>query len=185
DHLTGHDAATGKMLWSYGGFNPEKRSAWRTIASPAIDRGIVGVPYGRGRFTAAMKAGGSPDMSEKDYLWQKTGPGTDVATPIISNGRVYVPGFNGTIWCLNLMTGDELWQSTLPDAKGVFYSSPTLAGDKMYICSDEGSFYVCEISPSGIKLLNQTKFDDFFVATPVLVRNRIILRGTKYLYCFG
>jgi outer membrane protein assembly factor BamB len=44
DHLTGHDAATGKMVWSYGGFNPEKRSAWRTIASPAIIRGSLWYP---------------------------------------------------------------------------------------------------------------------------------------------
>lgn len=183
DHLTGHDAATGKMLWSYGGFNPEKRSAWRTIASPAMDQGIVVVPYGRGRFTAAMKAGGSSGMSEKDFLWQKTGPGTDVATPVINKGRVYIPGFNGTIWCLDLLTGNELWQTTLPDLKGVLYSSPTLAGDKLYICSDEGVFYVCEVTPAGINILNQTKFDDYFVATPVLVQNRILLRGTRNLYC--
>jgi len=185
DHLTGHDAATGKLIWSYGGFNPEKRAAWRTIASPAHYQGIIVVPYGRGRFTAAMKTGGSGNKTEKDFLWQKTDIGADVATPLASNGRVYLLSFNGILNCLDVATGEELWQTKLPDSKGVFYSSPTLAGDKLYICSDEGSFYVCEVSPKGIKVLNQTKFEDNFVATPVLLRDRLLLRGTKNLYSIG
>jgi outer membrane protein assembly factor BamB len=184
DHLTGHDASTGTLLWSYGGFNPEKRSAWRTIASPVIYKDIVLVPYGRGRNIAAMKTGGSINMTENEFLWQKTGIGTDVATPVVSDGKVYILGFNGTIWCLDIVTGNELWQATLPAGKGVFYSSPTLAGDKLYISSDEGAFYVCGLTPTGIQILNETKFDDNIVATPVLIRNRILLRGTKNLYCF-
>jgi len=185
DHLTGHDAETGELIWSYGGFNPEKRAAWRTIASPVISQGVVLVPYGRGQYIAGMKTGGRGNMTEKDFLWQKSGTGTDVATPVISNGKVYILSFNGTIWCLDLMTGKELWRTTLPGGQGVFYSSPTLAGDKLYICSDEGAFYVCEILQTGIQILNQTKFEDYFVATPVLVKDRIILRGTKNLYCIG
>ncbi|MGI6323071.1 MAG: PQQ-binding-like beta-propeller repeat protein [Bacteroidales bacterium] len=185
DHLTGHDAASGKLIWSYGGFNPDRRPAWRTIASPVISQGIILVPYGRGQYMAGMKTGGKGNMTEKEFLWQVRGIGTDVATPVISNGKVYILGFNGTIWCLDILTGKEIWQAALPTGKGVFYSSPTLAGDKLYICSDEGAFYVCGISPTGIQILNQTKFEDYFVATPVLVRDRILLRETKYLYCIG
>lgn len=185
DHLTGHDAETGKMIWSYTGFNPMKKSAWRTIASPVISQGIVLVPYGRGQFLACMKAGGSGEITDKDFLWQKSGIGTDVATPVVSNGKVYILGFNGSIWCLDFLTGTELWQTTLPGGNGVFYSSPTLAGDKLYICSDEGAFFVCQISPTGIQILNQTKFEDYIVATPVLIRDRILLRGTKNLYVIG
>jgi outer membrane protein assembly factor BamB len=185
DHLTGHDAATGNLVWSYGGFNPDKRSAWRTIASPVVYRDIIMIPYGRGRYIAAMKSGGSVNMTEKEFLWQKTDIGTDVATPVVSNGKVYILGFNGKIWCLDIVTGEELWQSSLPPGNGVFYSSPVLAGDKLYICSDEGVFYVCEISPKGLQVLNQTKFEDYVVATPVLIWDKILLRGTKNIYCIG
>ena len=134
---------------------------------------------------AGMKYNGSGNMTEKEFLWERSGIGTDVAAPVVSNGKVYILGLNGTIWCIDILTGKELWQMVLPGANGMFYSSPTLAGDKLYICSDEGAFYVCEISPMGIKILNQTKFDDNFVATPVLVQDRILLRGTKNLYCIG
>jgi len=124
-------------------------------------------------------------MTEKEFLWKMSGLGTDVATPVVSNGKVYILGFNGTIWCIDILTGQELWKMVLPSGNGVYYSSPTLAGDKLYICSDEGAFYVLGISPAGIQILNQTKFEDNFVATPVLVRGRILLRGTKNLYCIG
>lgn len=185
DHLTGHDPATGQLIWSYGGFNPEKRSAWRTIASAVHYQGVVMVPFGRGRFTSAMKTGITGNMTEEGFLWQKTGIGTDVATPVASNGVVYILGFNSTLWCLDVMTGEELWQATLPDSEGVFYSSPTLAGDKLYIASDQGLVYVCQVSREGMQVLNRTKFDDNFVATPVLLRDRLILRGTKNLYSIG
>jgi hypothetical protein len=73
----------------------------------------------------------------------------------------------------------------LPKGKGVFYSSPVLAGNKLYLCREQGTFYVCEVSQTGMQILNQMEFDDYFVATPVLAQNRIILRGEKYLYCIG
>lgn len=185
DHLTGHNAKTGELTWSYSGFNPGQKKYWRTIASPVISDGVAVVPYGRGRFLAGMKINGEGDMTENDFIWKKSGIGTDVATPVTSNGKVYILNFGGKLWCLDILTGEELWKSELPDVKGLFYSSPTLAGNMLYMCSDDGSFYVCEISGNGIKVLTQTLFEDNFVASPVLVQDKLLLRGTKNLYCIG
>ena len=185
DHLTGHDATTGEIKWSYSGFNPDQRSAWRTIASAIIYQGIAIVPYGRGRYLAGMKINVNGDLTRQDFLWEKTGIGTDVATPVAVNNKVYIVSYNGKVLCLDIPTGEEIWQIDLPAGNGAYYSSPTLAGNLLYICSEEGAFYVCEVSPTGIQIINQTKFDDYFVATPVLVQDRILLRGTKYLYCIG
>lgn len=185
DHLTEHDAATGETIWVCGGFNPDNRPNWRTIASPIIYMNIAMVPYGRGRFLRGVKIGGSGDITEEAFLWEKSRIGTDVATPVASDGKVYIVSFNGYIWCLDIKSGEELWQTQLPGGNGMFYSSPTLAGNKLYICSEEGAFYVCEVTQAGMQILNQTKFEDYFVATPVLVNNNILLRGEKNLYCIG
>ena len=185
DHLTGHDATTGELTWSYSGFNPGQKQYWRTIASPGISDGVAVVPYGRGRFLAGMKINGEGYMTEKDFLWAKSGIGTDVATPVTSKGKVYMVNFSGKLWCLDILTGEELWQTKLPDVKGLFYSSPTLAGNMLYMCSDDGSFYVGEISDTGIKILTHTKFEDNFAASPVLVQDKLLIRGTKNLYCIG
>lgn len=185
DHLTGHSATTGELTWSYSGFNPGQKKYWRTIASPCISDGVAVVPYGRGRFLAGMKINGEGDMTENDFIWKKSGIGTDVATPVASKGKAYILSFGGKLWCLDILTGEELWRTELPDVKGLFYSSPTLAGNTLYMCSDEGSFYVCELSDSGIKVLTHTHFEDNFAASPVLVQDKLLLRGTKNLYCIG
>jgi len=185
DHLTGYDAKTGVLIWSYSGFNPGNKQYWRTIASPIISDNVAIVPYGRGRFLAGMKINVEGDFTENDWLWGKTGLGSDVATPLVSKGKVYVINFGGKIWCLDMLTGEEYWQSKLPDLKGLFYSSPTLAGNILYMGSDEGLFYICKVSDDGIKVLSQTKFEDNFIASPVLVQDKLLLRGTKNFYCIG
>ena len=185
DHLTGHDAATGEFIWECGGFNPNNKQYWRTIASPVISQGIVIVPYGRGRYLAGVKLGGSGDITDSARLWEKKDIGTDVATPVAKDGKVYIVSFKGKVWCLDVLTGEVLWQTKLPGGKGMFYSSPIIAGNKLYIGREEGAFYVCELTQAGMQVVNQTKFEDYFVATPVLVRDRILLRGEENLYCIG
>lgn len=185
DHVTGHDGATGEMIWQIGGFNPNNQRSWRMIASPVIFQNIVIVPYGRGRFLAGVRIGGEGDVTDKAWLWEKERIGTDVSTPVVNDGKVYIVSFNGKVWCLDIQTGKEIWQSKLPQGKGAIYSSATLAGNNLYICREEGTFYVCEVTSNGMQVLNQTKFDDNIVASPVLVQNRILLRGDKNLYCIG
>lgn len=185
DHITGHDAATGKMIWQIGGFNPENQKSWRMIASPVIFRDIAIVPYGRGRFLAGIKIGGKGDVTETAWLWNRERIGTDVSTPVVNDGKVYIVSFNGKVWCLDIQTGKELWASKLPSGKGAIYSSPVFAGNKLYICREEGDFYVCDVTSNEMQVLNQTKFDDNFAASPVLVQNRILLRGDKNIYCIG
>jgi outer membrane protein assembly factor BamB len=185
DHLTGHDAATGGMLWQCGGFNPDNKRHWRNIASPALSQGVALVPYGREQFLAGIKIGGSGDITAAARLWEKRGLGTDSATPVATDGKAYFVNFKGKVWCLDLLTGQELWATTLPSGKGVFYSSPVLAGDTLTFCREQGDVYVCRITPTGLQVLNETRFDDVFVASPVLVRDRLLLRGEKNLYCVG
>jgi outer membrane protein assembly factor BamB len=185
DNLTGHDAATGELIWECGGFNPDNKEYWRVIASPAITNGVAVVPYGRGKYLAGVKIGGSGDITETARLWEKRGIGTDVATPVATDGKTYIVNFRGKMWCLDIRTGNEIWKTELPKGKGVFYSSPILTGNKLYLCREQGTFYVCEVSQTEMQILNRTEFDDYFVATPVLVRDRILLRGEKYLFCIG
>lgn len=185
DHVTGHDAATGEMIWETGGFNPDNQRSWRMIASPVAFNDILMVPYGRGRFLSGVKIRGKGDITEKGLLWQQERVGTDVSTPVVKEGKSYIVGFNGRVWCLDIETGKVHWEAKLPNDRGAIYSSPTLAGDNLYIIREEGVLYVCEIKPDGIKVLNQVTFDDKFAASPVLVQNRILLRGDKNLYCIG
>ncbi len=185
DHLTAHDTATGKSLWSCGGFNPNNKANWRDIASPAFSQGIALVPYGREQFLCGVRTDGRGDVTATARLWEKRGIGTDSATPVAIDGQAYLVNFKGRVWGLDLATGRELWTTALPNGKGAFYSSPVLAGDALYFCREEGDVYVGRIEEAGLRIVNQTRFEDVFVASPVLVRDRILLRGERRLFCIG
>lgn len=185
DHLTGHDPATGVERWRCGGFNPDNKKYWRDIASTALSGDIMLVPYGREEYMAAVRMGGSGDITAEARLWEKRGIGTDSATPSVRNGTAYVVSFKGRLWSLDIATGNEHWRTMLPNAKGAFYSSATLAGDNLYICRELGTVYVVKVTGDSPEVLHQVLFDDFFAATPVLVRDHILLRGEKRLYMIG
>src|SRR5215203_67385 len=75
DHLTAHDAADGKLIWSCGGFNPEGTGNWPAIATPLIVGRIAVLPVGRddrrqGRLQG-IKLGGSGDVTETHRGWKR------------------------------------------------------------------------------------------------------------------
>ena len=185
DHLTGHDGATGKALWTCGGFNPNDTAMWRVIASASVTNGIAVVPHGRGRYMAAARVGGSGDVTKTNLLWRRGGIGSDVPTPVTVGGKVYHLSDSGKVVCLVAESGKELWSETLPRARGRFYSSPTLAGNRLYMLRESGAAYVCEVSDTGMKVLSQGDMGDHTLATPVLVNGKLLIRGTAHLYCIG
>ena len=58
DHLTAHDAATGKLVWECGGFNPKRTATQRVIASAVVGDGLAVVPFKRGDSLAAIRLDG-------------------------------------------------------------------------------------------------------------------------------
>jgi outer membrane protein assembly factor BamB len=184
DHLTGHAVDSGHQIWKCGGFNPENKKNWRVIASPVICGDIAVVPYGREKFMAGIRLGGQGDITDSARLWSVDGVGCDATTPVAVGGNVYYVNYKGTLGCIAAESGQEHWRTRLPEGKGMFYSSPVLAGDKLYISREKGTLYIYQVSRKGAQLLHETQFkDEFFVATPVLLLNRLILRGEKRLYC--
>ena len=68
DHVTAHDASDGSLLWDYAGLNPNHEGMWRMIASPTLGDDSVVVPFGRGRFLANVRLGGSGDVTVSQSL---------------------------------------------------------------------------------------------------------------------
>src|SRR5690606_23450606 len=101
DHVTAHDSATGAELWRVGGLNPEGERFFRSIASPIVADGIAVAPYARGSTLTAIRLGGSGDVTESHVIWKKEGISSDVPTPAVANGRLYVCGDRGKVACLD------------------------------------------------------------------------------------
>jgi len=184
NHLTGHDAISGELVWECGGFNPEDEGMWRVIASPAVDSDIAVVPYGRGNFLAGIKLRGDGDVTKTNRAWEKQGLGTDVPTPVIRDDKVFLLTDNGKVACLDKMTGDEMWSEDLPKSSAKYYASPILAGKHLYCAREDGVIMVAEVG-DGLKLLTENELDEKVVATPVPLRGKLLVRSENHLYMFG
>ena len=185
DHLTGHAAKGGKLLWECGGFNPGDAAMWRVIASPALSDGIAVVPFGRTKFVAGVKVGGKGDITMSNRLWQREGFGADCPSPVAKDGRVYVLTDRGEIHCLDLKTGKDIWDGALPRKGGNFFSSPILAGDLLYCGREDGTIFCVKLEKDGFELLNEVDLGDSIIAAPVLVDGKLLVRAGKKLFCFS
>jgi outer membrane protein assembly factor BamB len=188
DHLTGQDPETGRILWSCGGFNPERKKGWRVIASAVASGNVALVPFGRGEFVAGVKMGGSGDITEKAILW-KANPGSDSSTPVASDGRFYVltdSGMKrGTVTCIEASSGKVVWRDNLPKAAQIFYSSPVVAGDTLICAREDGVVFSAKIGSDGLDEVVVNEIGEGVIASPVVVEGKLLLRGDRSLFCFG
>jgi len=186
DHLTGHDAKTGKLIWESAGFNPKEEGMWRVIASHAMNDEIAVVPFGRGKFLAGVKLDGSGDVTESGRVWEEEVEGPDVPTPIVSGDKIFILTDGGKVFCRDLKTGAEIWNGALPKGRDKYFASPVLAGDKLYCVREDGVAFVVDVS-DGFKLLTEdgNELGERVIATPVPVRDRLLIRGDDHLFCFG
>jgi outer membrane protein assembly factor BamB len=180
DYVTGHDLDTGKELWRIGGFNPTNNPMNRTIASSIVIGGNVFTPSTRGRPFIAFRAGGSGNITGRNELWTNN-LGADVPTPTTDGKYVYVLRDNGSLNCLEAMTGKAVYEGQRLEP-GTYSASPLLADGKIYCINEEGTATVAKAGPA-FEILGVNKLDSHTLASPVAVDNQLFIRTADYLYC--
>ncbi|MGI9472803.1 MAG: PQQ-binding-like beta-propeller repeat protein [Rubripirellula sp.] len=191
DHLTLTRASDGKQLGVLGGFNPDREQYWRSISSPVAEGNIIVCPYARGDTLTAVRMDELAQGKGKDAIaWFRDDLGSDVPTPAAHQGRVYVVGdgkrVRGTITCIDIETGKNIWTVQLAKSRDGFSSSPLVAGNHLYVTQENGTTYV--IGPLDAKqpeVLFENKIGDdapFTVASPVPVDGNLLLRSKHSLY---
>ncbi|MGE0757674.1 MAG: PQQ-binding-like beta-propeller repeat protein [Pirellulaceae bacterium] len=185
DHITAHEATTGAELWRVGGLNPEKNGFFRSIASPVLSDEILIAPYARGTTITAVRLGGKGDVTASHIAWFKNDLGSDVPTPAVHGGRVYVCTDRGEVACLNAATGAEIWRHQVEKSRQPFSASPIVAGGHVYVTREDGKTIVLrEGDRPDVVAVNELA-GEYIVATPIFVDGRILIRAYDNLYCIG
>lgn len=187
DHLTAHDAANGKPLWSCGGFNPDETGYWPAIATPLIVGQLVIVPVGRDdrprqARVHAVKLGGDGDVTETHRAWRREDVGVFVSSPAEYKGKVYLLRHRGAVVCLDPASGKTLWTGAFPEDKSPYYSSPVIAGGILYAAREDGVVFAARVEDK-FELLGENPMGERIVASPVPVGGRLLLRGDRHLFC--
>ena len=186
DLLSAHEASTGKVIWSCGGFNPERTGLWPAISTPVLSGDLVVVPVGRDdRKQArvhAVRLGGTGDVTATHRAWKREDVGVFVPTPVEHRGRVYLLRHKGEVVCLDPKTGATVWTAEMPRAAAPYYASPIVAGDTLYAAREDGAVFAARVG-EGLTLLGEHRLGERVVASPVAARQRLFLRGDENLFC--
>ncbi len=129
--LAGSD---GSELWTFRGL-PEKTSIISN-PSPAVDGGIVVVPYPSGDLVALRTADGSTVWSEslaRTRTVSSMASLSDAGRPAIDSGTVYAVGHAGRLIATQARNGERLWSLSIPGTQ-----APSIAGDHIFVVDTSG-----------------------------------------------
>jgi outer membrane protein assembly factor BamB len=188
DHLTAHDAANGKLLWSCDSFNPEATPNWPAIASPLIAGNLAIVPVGRddqhqGQLHA-IKIGGIGDVTTTHRAWKRDDVGVFVCSPAEYKRRIYLLRHRGEVACINAIDGKTIWTDAFPKDRSSYFSSPVVASGILYAAREDGVVFAARVE-GPFKLLSENPMGERIIATPVPSAGRLLLRGDKHLFCIS
>ena len=188
-HMTIHDAANGRVLWSCGHFNPESNKLWPSIATPVIVDDMAVIAYGRndrGRPQLhGIRLDGSGDVTATNHVWKRDDVGTFVPSPVAYQERVYLVGDRGKVECLDPATGTTIWSDRFPKNRAAFYASPLIAGGNLYAPREDGVVFVARVTGDRFELVAENDMEESVIGSPVPVMNRLFLRGKNQLFCLS
>ncbi len=177
------DAKTGAELWRCKSSIP-----WYMCPLPIVKDGVVYCVGGRnGNGGLAIKLGGSGDVTETHRLWVLN-KGTNVPSPVLHGGHLYFVHENkGTLNCVDLKTGEFVFDEDSLSRPIPVYASLLLADGKIYSLGRGGQMRILEATPK-INALGEATLENgrgMFNASPVADGGRLYLRSNKWLYCIG
>ena len=176
-----YQLSDGKLLWQCSG------QTSNAIPSIVVDENFAYAMSGfRGAYLAAIKLGGSGDLTDsKSVSWTANRGTPYTPSPLLSNGRIwYLSGNNGVLSVRDTKSGKLLVEGERLDGVSGVYASPVSAGGRVYIAGRNGTVSVLKDSAK-LEVLATNELDDKFDCSPAVVGNQMFLRGKEHLYCIA
>ncbi|HPD14683.1 MAG TPA: PQQ-binding-like beta-propeller repeat protein [Planctomycetota bacterium] len=172
--LCGYEAASGKELWRAECLGGE------IAPSPVYANGVA-YAANAGSYASAVRTDGSGNVTETHILWKAEDGLPDIASPLTNGELFWTLSTGGTLTCYDAKTGKRVWEKDLEENCS---SSPSLAGDKVFVTTEKG-VTILVAAAREFKELGRCKLGEGCRTTPAFLDGRIILRGEKHLFCIG
>ena len=173
---------TGKELWRLSGM------AQAPIPMPFAYDGLLYIDGGRGSTLFAVRPGATGDISlprgesSNAYVaWAQPRAGTYLPTPVAYEGGIYTLTETGILTRFDAKTGQQTYKTRIDPAATAFTTSPWAYNGKLFCLSEEGQTFVIAAGHE-FKLSHVNALDDFTLASPALVGERLLLRTEHRLY---
>lgn len=191
DEIWGMNPENGKLRWFADGISGDQMNG-----SPIEVDGVIYAMDGRSGEAVAVRAGGKGDVNDSHLVWRENHRAR-ISTPIHYQGRLYWVA-SGVLNCIDAKTGSQVYQERLATGNaagqdrrgrrgGQDYSSPVVAGNRLYFFNRQGVGSVVELSDK-FKLLASNTLDGDngdFTATPAIADGQLFVRTTNRIYCIA
>ena len=160
DSVSGLDPATGKLYWGHP-FTPTKMVL--NIATPVFENGYL--------FVSAFYDGSL--LLKVDFhnlavrkVWRRIGESelnTDslhccISTPIIQGDYIYGVDSHGEFRCLDLLTGDRVWESLKPVPSDRWSNIHMVRHEDMvWMFNERGELIISKLSPQGFEEISRAR----------------------------
>jgi outer membrane protein assembly factor BamB len=90
---------------------------------------------------------------------------------------------NGTVGCLDPLTGNEIYNAKLGKAKS-FVAAPVASDGKLYIVDEQGTVFIIK-DGSSFRQYTEIPLGDICLTAPAITDGIIYFRTQKYLIAVG
>jgi outer membrane protein assembly factor BamB len=183
DYITAHRLSDGSEVWRCGGLNPKQsyNPSLRLVASPVVTAGLIVVPSAKNGPVLALRPDSKGDITslKNQHIWAMERGSTDVPSPLIHDGLVYLLRENGDVFLLDAKTGEMIYQEHTD--QGRYRASPVYADGKVYVTGRHGVVTVLKAGRE-FEILAKNDFKESIAASPVISNGVIYFRTYEALY---
>jgi outer membrane protein assembly factor BamB len=182
----GYDLATGKLVWTMAGGGDIQ------IPSPVTGNDLIyfNSAHGKDSPIVAVKTNASGDLTLKEGMtsnefikWSIPRGGSYMHTMLLYRGHLYNVNWNGTMLCLDPLTGKEIYNAKLGKARS-FVASPVASDGKIYIVDEQGTVYILQ-DGSSFNLLAEIPMNEASLTAPAITDGMIFFRTQSRLIAVG
>ncbi|MFO1062470.1 MAG: PQQ-binding-like beta-propeller repeat protein [Pirellulales bacterium] len=170
--VQGLDPITGEEIWRV------RYEGYSVIPRPIIAAGLVMVCTGYDApGMIAIRPDGKGDVTDSHVAWSSKANIPHTPSLVTKDGLLFMVSDKGIAGCLDAKTGEQLWRERIG---GNFSASPILAGNRVYILSEEG---VCTVFEAGraFKELAKNSLDERTLASPAIIDKDLLIRTKSQL----
>jgi outer membrane protein assembly factor BamB len=171
-----YDPADGSLIWkvTYG-------EGYSVVPRPVYSNGLIYVATGfdQASLLAIRPDGAKGDVTKTHVVWEEDRYIGKTPCFVAGGEHLYLVDDTGSVTCRDGKSGKLKWREKAP---GNFSSSPVLAGDKLYLSTEDGVSYVMEVSPRAGKVITEVDMGDRIFASPAIVDGAVFIRSEGHLW---
>ena len=173
-YLMSNDPTTGAELWRCAQMSGE-------VAPSPIFAGNLLLAVAPSDQLVAIRPDGRGDVTDTHLAWSMIDDVPDIVSPLSDGRYVFLLTTGGVLTCCGLRDGAVLWQH---DYNMTFRSSPTLAGERLYLTNSTGVTFIVRAGEQ-FEQLGRCELGERVDSALAMLDGRIYLRTEQHAYCLG